>query len=103
MSNFKSTGQRPPGPEAAEAIGVTALQFLAADPVQLHRFLDLSGLQPQDLRAAASQPSFFAGLLDFFLGHEPTLLAFAADAGVAPEDVARARQTLGGSFGAHSE
>jgi hypothetical protein len=84
----------------AEAVGVKALQFLAADPVQLHRFLDLSGLQPQELRAAAADPAFFAGLLDFLLGHEPTLLAFAAEADVAPEDVARAREALGSTFGA---
>ncbi|WP_244487502.1 MULTISPECIES: DUF3572 domain-containing protein [unclassified Aureimonas] len=100
MSNFKTPARRAPGPEAAEAMGVKALQFLAGDPVQLHRFLDLSGLQPQELRAAAADPAFFAGLLDFLLGHEPTLLAFAAEADIAPEDVAAARQTLGAAFGA---
>lgn len=99
MSNFKTPGRRPPGPDAAEAMGVKALQFLAGDPVQLHRFLDLSGLQPQELRAAASDPAFFAGLLDFLLGHEPTLLAFASEAGVAPEDVASAREALQSAFG----
>ncbi|KQT48843.1 hypothetical protein ASG43_08340 [Aureimonas sp. Leaf454] len=81
-------------------MGVKALQFLASDPVQLHRFLDLSGLRPQELRAAASEPAFFAGLLDFLLGHEPTLLAFAAEADVAPEDVAAARRSLSAAFGA---
>ena len=86
--------------QAAETLGVKALQFLAADPVQLHRFLDLSGLQPNELRAAAARPAFFAGLLDFLLGHEPTLLAFAAEAGVAPQDVAVARQALSSSFDA---
>lgn len=100
MSNFKQPARSGPGPEAAEAIGVKALQFLASDPAQLHRFLDLSGLQPQELRAAASEPAFFAGLLDFLLGHEPTLLAFAAEADVAPEDVAAARAILGAAYGA---
>jgi hypothetical protein len=97
---LKPLGGGRPSPEFAETIGVKALQFLAADPVQLHRFLDLSGLQPQELRAAAADPAFFAGLLDFLLGHEPTLLAFAGEADVAPEDVARAREALGAAFGA---
>jgi gamma-glutamylcysteine synthetase len=88
-----------PGPEAALAIGVKALEFLAGDPVHLHRFLDLSGLDVGQLRAAAAQPAFFAGLLDFLLAHEPTLLAFAADADLSPAAVMAARQTLSQSFG----
>ena len=86
-------------PEEASAIGVKALQFLAGDPVQLHRFLDLSGLGAGQLRAAAAQPAFFAGLLDFLLGHEATLLAFAAEAGLTPEAIVSARDSLGVSFG----
>lgn len=99
MSNFKTPARSAPGPEAAEAMGVKALEFLAGDPVQLHRFLDLSGLHPQELRAAAAEPAFFAGLLDFLLGHEPSLLAFAAYADVAPEDIAVARRSLAAAFG----
>ena len=92
-----------PDPEAALAIGVQALEFLAADPVQLYRFLDLSGLDVSQIRAAAANPAFFAGLLDFLLGHEPTLLAFAAQAELSPASVGAARETLAHAFGTASQ
>ena len=91
-----------PTPDAALAIGIQALEFLAADPVQLHRFLELSGLDVGQLRRAAAKPAFFAGLLDFLLGHEPTLIAFAAQAGLSPGAVGAARETLGDAFGTAS-
>lgn len=80
------------------ALGIAALQFVAGDPALFQRFLDLSGLDVGQLRAAAADPSFFAGLLDFILAHEPTLLTFAAEAGIAPETVAAARRSLGDSY-----
>ena len=92
-----------PDPEAALAIGIQALEFLAADPVQLHRFLDLSGLDVGQLRSAAANPAFFAGLLDFLLGHEPTLIAFAAQAGLSPGSIGTARETLNHAFGTASQ
>lgn len=93
--------ERPPSlmESDATAVGIKALEYVAGDPVQLARFLDLSGLQVGQLRAAAARPAFFAGLLDFLLGHEPTLLAFAAEAGLAPEAIVAARDRLGGAFG----
>lgn len=84
--------------EAAEAIAVKALEFIAGDPVLFNRFLAPSGLEVAQLRQAASAPGFFAGLLDFVLGHEPTLLAFAKAAEIAPEHVAQAREALGESY-----
>jgi L-cystine uptake protein TcyP (sodium:dicarboxylate symporter family) len=84
---------------AALEIGVQALTFIAGDPEQMERFLALSGMEVGQVRAAARDPAFFAGLLDFLLGHEPTLLAFAAQAGLSPESVGQARDRLGGAFG----
>lgn len=97
---LKTDGSRRPALDEAGAIGigVKALRFIAADDVQLHRFLGMTGLDVGQLRAAAADPAFFAGLLDFVLDHEPTLLAFAAGAGIAPESVRAARERLGGSF-----
>ena len=91
-----------PEPETALAIGIQALEFLAADPMQLQRFLDLSGIEVSEIRTAAANPAFFAGLLDFLLGHEPTLLAFAAQAEVSPGAIGAARETLSGAFGTAS-
>jgi hypothetical protein len=84
---------------AALDVGIKALTFIAGDPEQLERFLALSGMEVGQVRAAARGPAFFAGLLDFLLGHEPTLIAFAAEAGLSPESVGQARERLSGAFG----
>ncbi len=77
-----------------EAISVAGLSFLAADPDRLSRFLGLSGLGPENLRAAAAAPGFFAAVLDHLLSDERLLIAFAAEQGFAPERVALARAAL---------
>jgi hypothetical protein len=80
--------------EAAETLAIDALTFIAADPVQLERFMALSGLSVDDLRAAAAEPGFFSGVLDFIASDEALLLAFAANAGRDPAVVVKARQSL---------
>ncbi len=80
--------------EAASELAAAGLMFVAEDPEHLNRFLALTGLEPRMLRAASAEPGFLAGVLDYFLGHEPTLLAFAAYAKVPPADVAAARRIL---------
>ena len=80
----------------AEAIAIDALNFLAGDATRLTRFLDLSGLNPASIRAAARDPGFLAGVLDYINGDESLLMAFAADASVDPTVVEKARAALGG-------
>jgi hypothetical protein len=88
----KSTSKR--RKEAATALAVAALSFLAGDHERLERFLALTGLGPQSLRATAREPSFLLGVLDHVAGDETLLLAFARESGVDPEDVGRARDAL---------
>ena len=83
---------------AALEIGVKALTFIAGDPEQMERFLALTGIKVGQVRAASRDPAFFAGLLDFLLGHEPTLIAFASEAGLSPASVGAARDRLSGAF-----
>ena len=78
----------------AETIGVEALSFLASNPEVLQRFLDVTGMEAGQLREAASKPSFFVGLLDFILAHEPTVLDFAAAAALDPTEIGMAREKL---------
>jgi hypothetical protein len=80
--------------EAATDLAAAGLMFVAEDPEHMGRFLALTGLEPHMLRAASAEPGFLAGVLDYFLGHEPTLLAFAAYANVPPAEVATARRIL---------
>ncbi|MDZ5696364.1 MULTISPECIES: DUF3572 domain-containing protein [Phyllobacteriaceae] len=80
--------------EQAEAIAIQALSFIAADPELLPRFLALTGIEAGQIRQAAREPGFLGGVLQFVLAHEPTLLSFSEQSGIAPEHVAAARQHL---------
>jgi hypothetical protein len=79
---------------AAIELAIAALSFLAGETERLERFLALTGLGPQSLRAAAREPSFLLGVLDHVAGDETLLLAFANENGIDPEDVGRARDAL---------
>jgi len=81
--------------EAAEALAVQALGYLAAEPEHLGDFLAATGIGPDALRTAAREPGFLAGVLDYFSGNEPLLVAFAGEAGFDPRDIERARAALG--------
>jgi Protein of unknown function (DUF3572) len=85
--------------EAAELLAIQGLSFLAQDPERLGRFLALSGIGPEAIRAAARQAEFLAGILDHLASDETLLVAFAAEAGIAPAEVAKARIALGGHPG----
>ena len=78
----------------AEAMAVEALAFLGGSPERLTRFLDISGLRPDSLRAAAGEPGFFAGLMDYLVSDEELLVAFAGEIGASPESVMQARHLL---------
>ena len=80
--------------QQAEEIAAIALGFIAADPQLLPRFLALSGIEPSAIRAAAQEPGFLAGVLNFIAAHEPTLLAFAEHAAINPEAVLKAMRLL---------
>jgi hypothetical protein len=84
--------------DSARSIAVSALAFIAADPDRLNRFLNLTGLGPHNLRTAAADPAFTGSVLDYLVGDEELLIAFAADAGLKPEAVARAHAALCGPY-----
>jgi hypothetical protein len=81
----------------AEALAVQALSFIAGEPERLGRFLALSGMGPADVRAAAREPGFLAGVLDYVTGDEQLLRAFAEQAGLPVREVGAALIALGGA------
>jgi len=85
-----------PTREAAETVAIQALAFIAEQPEQLGRFLAITGIEPNQIRDAAREPDFLAGVLDHILGDEALLIAFAETAGIDPAVVARLRKALGG-------
>jgi hypothetical protein len=82
--------------EAAEAMAIEALAFLASEPEHLERFLAESGISPDGIREAARDFGFLAGVLDHLSGDEMLLVAFAQHAGIDPAEIERARAALGG-------
>jgi hypothetical protein len=85
--------------ETAEMLAIQALAFIAEEPEQLNRFLGMSGIDADDIRAAAREPAFLAGVLEHMLADESLLIAFAESAGIEPREIARARSALGGVEG----
>jgi hypothetical protein len=87
--------EKPAMPAAdAEAIAIGALSFLAGDPERLGRFLAVTGLGPDTLRAAAAETGFLAQVLHYLAQDEALLLAFAANGGHRPDRVSQAHQAL---------
>ena len=80
--------------DAGEAIAISALQFMAADDDLLMRFCAVTGILRNDIRENAAQPGFLVGVLDFFLSHEPDLIAWTESANINPENVMAARFAL---------
>ncbi|TKT76977.1 DUF3572 family protein [Aquamicrobium sp. LC103] len=80
--------------ETAEGLAIQALAFVASDPQLLPRFLAISGIEAADIRNAAREPGFLAGVLQFILAHEPTLMSFAEAAGIEPALVGKALRAL---------
>jgi len=84
-----------PSPEMAEIMAVQALAFLAEEPERLAAFLNATGIDGAEIRSAAREPRFLAGVLEHMLADESLLIAFADSAGIDPATVARARRALG--------
>ena len=85
--------------DTAEMLAIQALAFIAEEPERLNRFLGMSGIDAEDIRAAAREPAFLAGVLEHMLGDKSLLIAFAESAGIEPGEIARARSALGGAEG----
>jgi hypothetical protein len=66
-----------------------------ADDRRAQRFLDLTGLTPEQLRGRIESPELQLSVLDFLCAHEPDLVAAAEALGLEPGAIAAARERLG--------
>lgn len=80
--------------DGAESIAISALGFLACDGPRLGRFLALTGIGPDELRAAAATPGLQAAVLDHLLNDESMLLMFTAENGFEPQRIGYAHALL---------
>ena len=58
------------------------------------RLLELTGLDPETLRAGLSEAAVQSSVLEFLANHEPDLLRCAEALAVTPEELVRAGQEL---------
>ena len=80
----------------AETLALRAMAWTLAAPDRAQRLLDVTGLTPNDLKNGAAERSTQAALLGFLEGHEPDLIACAADLDERPEALVVARRRLDG-------
>ena len=78
----------------AETLALSALAATLTDERRAQRFLDLSGIDTEDLRRRAAEPVLLAALLRFLEAHEPDLIEVAGAIGVKPEELVAAREEL---------
>lgn len=80
-------------PDAA-AIALQALGWVLSDGPRAERFLSLTGLTPEELRAGLGEPAVQGAVLDFLANHEADLVnaAFALD--ISPAAIIAARKDL---------
>ncbi|CAN5294106.1 DUF3572 domain-containing protein [soil metagenome] len=84
-----------PKPVDGQTLALRAIGWIVADPGRVERFLTLTGLDPDQLRAGLGDPAVLAAALDYLMSYEPDLLACADALGEAPAAIVAARQVLG--------
>ena len=81
-------------PTDAQALALLALATAVSDDRRARRFLDLTGIGTDELRARAAEPALLAALLRFLEAHEPDLVAVAEAIEAKPEALVAARRRL---------
>ena len=81
-------------PADATGLALNALVWTLGDEDRAQRLLDVTGLDPSDLRARAGEPAVLAAVLGFLENYEPDLLECADALEVRPETLVAAREAL---------
>jgi hypothetical protein len=77
-----------------ETLALQALAWTLGEESRASRFLALTGLDPDTLRASAGRAATLDAVLGFLIAHQPDLIACAEAIGVAPERLAAAQERL---------
>jgi hypothetical protein len=81
-------------PADPHTLALSALGWIVVDETRAGRFLALTGLTADELRASLAYPATLAAVLDFLCSHEPDLIAAAEAIGSRPQDLVAARERL---------
>jgi hypothetical protein len=75
-------------------LALGALTATLSEPRWAQRFLNLTGIGTEELRARASDPVLLTALLRFLEAYEPDLVNVADELGVTPPELVEARRKL---------
>jgi hypothetical protein len=82
--------------DAAETIALQALGYFASDPEALDGLMVSTGIDPDSLKSAGSEPGILIGVLDYLLQNDERTLAFCEAQGLPPLMPGQAWSTLTG-------
>lgn len=82
--------------DEAATLALHVLAHMAGDEEELDRFMALTGMGLDDLKTKADQPEVLIAVLEYYLNHEPSLLAMAEELGIDPMMPAVAHRALAG-------
>lgn len=74
--------------EDAEVLALRALAWVLSDDARAARLLDMTGMDPHQLRAGTGSATILAAVIDFLAAYEPDLVACARALEVPPERLA---------------
>jgi hypothetical protein len=81
-------------PNDAVTIGLSALAATLVDERRAQRFLALTGIETDELKRRANDPSLLAALIAFLEAHEPDLISVSEAVGLKPAILSEARRQL---------
>jgi hypothetical protein len=84
----------PSTPNDPLALALSALAATLGEQRRAQRFIELTGIGTDELRARACEPALLSALIRFLEAHEPDLIAVSEDLGVSPDLLVQARREL---------
>nr|WP_086618899.1 DUF3572 family protein [Erythrobacter tepidarius] len=81
-------------PDYPHTLALAALGWVLESDERAARYLALTGLDPDRLRAGLGDPAILASSLEFLANHEPDLIRAAEALAVSPEELVAAKDAL---------
>jgi hypothetical protein len=85
-------------PTDPHALALAALAATLTDERRARRFLDMTGIGTDELRARADDPELLSAVIRFLENYEPDLLSVSEEIGVGAGELIAARQALEGAY-----
>ena len=85
-------------PNDPHTIALAALAATLTDERRARRFLDMTGIGTDELRARADNPALLSVVIRFLEAYEPDLLSVSEEIGVEAGALVAARQALEGAY-----